>query len=220
VLRPARWRCKDCWRFITVDPAATAPKAGRHGSDPDWTVISTWAVTPNGDLLWLDVDRFRLEIPQIVPRIELAWVRHHPLFVAVEAVASNCAVLQFARQTRMVVRECNPAGQRKLVRATPAMILLEQGKVWLPQEGPGQPHWLDDAESELLRFTGQEGQDGHDDQVDTLSDAAALREEYSSGGGKPLNLGGGSFMGAVPGSYSMGSGPARPLNLGGGGFRR
>lgn len=175
---------RDCWRMMTVDPAATSEQTAKKGSDPDYTVIAVWDVTPSGDLVWVDCHRFRLEIPDIVPQIKQMYAQHRPMFVAVEAVASNRAVLQEAQRRAMVVREVSPRGQDKLVRARPAMIMAQTGKLWLPVKA----HWLDDVVTELLLFKG----DGktHDDAVDVLSYACSLLDEYdvSDGDAQPMPL--------------------------------
>lgn len=175
----------DCWVFLTCDPAATAEGIRKTG-DPDYTVVAAWAVTPSMDLLWLDCHRFRLEIPDVVPQIRSVYARHGPRFVAIEAVASNRGVLQLAQRTGMVVREVSPKGADKIVRAAPAMILSGAGRLWLP----ARAHWLDDAVTELLLFTG----DGktHDDQVDALSYACDLMQEFDgqASDARPMALSG------------------------------
>lgn len=183
-----RINCDDCPRILTCDPASTAEGVRKRG-DPDYTVVSTWAITPPGnvrELLWLDCHRFRLEIPDIVPQIQQVYSQYSPAYVAIEAVASNRAVLQLAQRTGMIVREVSPRGQDKLVRATPAMLMLEAGRAWLPERA----HWLDDAITELLTFSG----DGktHDDQVDAFAYACALLEEFDNdgGGARPMSLSG------------------------------
>jgi phage terminase large subunit-like protein len=76
-----------------------------------------------------------------------------------------------AQRTGMVVRELSPRGMDKLERARPAMLMTEAGRIWMPESA----HWLDDAETELLIFTG----DGKtkDDIVDCLSYATAMLDE-------------------------------------------
>lgn len=179
----------DTWLFMTVDPAASLSDAA------DYTVISVWGVTKRNDLLWLDCRRLKREIPDIVPEIEKCWKdwqvldgRNQPMlkFVGIEAVASNCAVYQAARRTRMVVRQLTPAGKDKLVRATPAMNLAADGRIWLPEAAL----WLEDAEAELYRFTGDDKVDAHDDIVDTLSYAAELLMHPQNGTtpARPINV--------------------------------
>jgi hypothetical protein len=76
-----------------------------------------------------------------------------------------------------VIRHVNPGSKDKLSRATPAIMLAEAGKLWLPDEeyaaDVGFP--LADVLDELTAFTGDEKQDAHDDIVDTLSYATAER---------------------------------------------
>lgn len=173
------------WKFMTVDPAASSMLTAKS-ADPDYTVASVWGVTPDWQLLWLDCDRFRAEVPDIVPRLESLYSLHGPLYIGVEAVAANRAVLQLAQRTRMVVRELSPRGQDKLVRATPALNLAASGRVWLPVAA----HWLEDVEAELYLFTGG-SQDAHDDSVDSLAYAASALEEFGdpSDDGLPMVLG-------------------------------
>jgi phage terminase large subunit-like protein len=155
---------KQCIRFLTVDPAASAKDKS------DWTVISVWLISPKGHLIWLDCIRFHAEIPEIVPEIAKVWLRYKPAFAGIEAVAANQGVLQLAqRHTNPVItaRRLSPLSQDKLVRATPAINLVACRKLFLPFGSPTFP--LDDVEGELIRFTGVEGQDANDDIVDTLS---------------------------------------------------
>lgn len=177
-----RCLCSNCWVFLTVDPAATAEGVRKRG-DPDYTVISVWAVTPDRCLLWIDCIRFRLEIPDIVPQIQAVYGQYRPHFVGIEAVASNRGVLQLAMRTGMVVREVSPRGLDKLVRATPAMVLSESGRLWLPAD---RTHWLDEVITELLLFSGSG--ETHDDIVDTCSYACALMDEFQSDDARPFVL--------------------------------
>ena len=174
-----------CWRFQTVDPAASSLETAKS-ADPDYTVISTWAVTPDYELIFLDCERFRLEIPDIVPQIQQAYSLHGPQYVCIEAVAANRAVYQLARRTPMIVQEVSPLGQDKLVRATSAIAMAKDGRIWLPQWAP----WLDDVETELFLFTGDDKQDAHGDVIDTISYAAKALEEFGPGNdGLPMSLG-------------------------------
>lgn len=145
-----------CSVFLTVDPAAS------EKTTADYTVISAWAVTPCHNLVWLGCVRDRWEIPDIVPRVQAAYRRWGARWVGIEVVASNAGVYQLARRTEMVCRQLSPKGADKLVRATPAMILAQTGRVWLPapEADPGFP--LDDVVGELTRFTGTD-EDAHDD---------------------------------------------------------
>ena len=156
--------------FITVDPAASAKRTA------DWTVALVWGQTAENELLLLDADRFQAAIPDVVPRLEALWRkwRGKPAGVWIEAVAANNGVYELGYRTRMPVRRLDTLGEDKLVRATPAINYAASGRVWLPERGlvPGMP--LEDVESELYRFTGDEKKDAHDDSVDCFAYAARV----------------------------------------------
>ncbi len=165
-------------RFLTVDPAASVPQTAK--SDPDYTAISAWALTRQGDLLWLGCLRLRVEVPDIIPRVAEQYRRHRAGMAYIEGGGPQKAVAQLARrweQPRLNVVEVPTAGRGdKLVKATPALNMAEAGRVWLPAREADPVFPLEDVEAELLRFTGDEKKDGHDDVVDTLAMAGAAAE--------------------------------------------
>jgi hypothetical protein len=64
----------------------------RRATRADYTVISDWVLSRRADLIWLGCERFKAEIPDIVPRISAAYTRAGrpmPSFVGIEAIASN-----------------------------------------------------------------------------------------------------------------------------------
>ena len=155
--------------FLTVDPAASSSDVA------DYTVISVWNQTPRGDLVWLDCIRVRKEIPDIVPLIQQQVLRWKPSTVGIESVMSNTAVLQLALRAKnpsIPARPLNPMGRDKLVRATAAMNFAAMGRIWLPARVGQFP--MDAVMGELLRFTGNEKEDAHDDIVDSLSYAVEM----------------------------------------------
>jgi hypothetical protein len=158
-------------RFGTADGAASA----KTSADP--TVISSWVLTERGDLLWIGCRRVWVEIPGQPAILAEEYTRHEMEWCSVEAVAGNVALAQFAGLTGMSIREVNPGSKDKLARATPAIVLAEAGKLWLPDEDwsadTGFP--LADVIEELTAFTGDEKVDRHDDIVDTLSYATEER---------------------------------------------
>jgi predicted phage terminase large subunit-like protein len=156
-------------RFITVDPAATVKTVAK--SDPDWTVISSWARTPCGLLVWLGCRMVRCEIPEIPAHVWNEYQRHRAGKAYVEGFGIGKGAAQACQRHsgRMNIIEFAPT-KDKLVTATNAMNMMEAGRVWLPSDVPGFP--LDDVEAQLLRFTGNAKTDSHDDIIDTLSQAA------------------------------------------------
>jgi predicted phage terminase large subunit-like protein len=181
-------------RYITCDPAASAKTTA------DWTVALCWAETPLRELVLLDGVRFQAEIPDITPRLYAFWEKwRKPGIVGIEGVASNVAVYQEAKRTGMPAKQLTPSqlahGDRrdKLVRATPAMVLAESGRIWLPAPGVSPTLPLDAVESELYRFTGDDKTDDHDDIVDCVSYGAYLLQHGNAAAGNavPHVLGGG-----------------------------
>lgn len=150
--------CDKCWTFSTVDLAASTKTSA------DYTVISTWSVTPHNQILLLDSVKARLEGPDQVPLIQRTYERWKPSFIAIEKVGYQLALIQAAIRSGLPVRECG-VDKDKLSRALPAAARMESGQVFFPSAAS----WLTDFESELLAFP--HGQ--HDDQVDTLSAAVA-----------------------------------------------
>jgi predicted phage terminase large subunit-like protein len=148
----------DCWKFHTVDLAWTLEE------DADYTVISTWAVTPKSHLLLLNVIRGRFEGPEIIPQLKYAhrtWGGH----MVVEAAARGLGIVQEARRQGLPIRDVKP-DKDKLARALPATARLEHGQVWWP---PKATPWFRPLEEELLAFNAGR----HDDFVDTFAYAVA-----------------------------------------------
>jgi predicted phage terminase large subunit-like protein len=161
-----------CWKFCTVDPACTEKETS------DFTAIATFAVTPNRDLLILDVIRKRLAIDRIAPEIAEACRRWRPQWMGIEATGFQVAILEAARRQPGVpsVMPLEPEGKGKLVRATPAIIRSEAGQVYLPESAP----WKEDFVAECVQFTGDEKQDAHDDQVDCLAYAVQQLDRFGT----------------------------------------
>jgi predicted phage terminase large subunit-like protein len=162
----------SCWNFITVDPAASEKETADH------TAIVAFGVTPNRDLLILDVVRKRLPIDAIVPTIAGVCQRWKPSWVGIESAGFQIAILNAAQRHPGIptVMPLEPEGKGKLVRATPAIIKCEAGQVFLPESAP----WLEDFVAELVQFTGIEGQDAADDQVDCVAYAVQQLDRYGA----------------------------------------
>jgi predicted phage terminase large subunit-like protein len=150
-----------CARFQVVDVAASAKETA------DFTVVSTWAATPDRKLLLLDVRRRRFEEQQMlrfVASVNDEWDRC-PIYV--ERVGANVGapLSQFLRMQGRAVADVFPRGD-KLVRAQSAIIAYERGDVFHPRSAS----WLPEFEFELLSFPNAK----HDDQVDCLAHACRL----------------------------------------------
>lgn len=158
----------SCMRFSTVDLAASMKE------EADYTVIATWAYTPQRKLILLDVIRKRMEAPDIVPTMELCFAKWKQSFIAVEKVAFQLSIVQAARRVDLPIRELRP-DRDKLARAMFAAAKMEGGSVWFPRPSVGDK--FDEFQNEVLRFP----QAKHDDCVDTLSYACEQHAAFPTG---------------------------------------
>lgn len=161
----------DCWRFATVDVAASTKTSA------DWTVISVWAVAGSGDLILLD--RVRARVPMhdhfsLLPPLRYRWGFDQ---VYVEHQFYSATLVDDAKNAGLGVAEVT-ADKDKVTRAIPAAGRIHSGKVWFPAETSGCPCgdcpdgvWLDEWCDELAAFPNGT----HDDQVDTFSYAVRVQ---------------------------------------------
>jgi predicted phage terminase large subunit-like protein len=156
--------------FCTVDPAGSvkespgAPQIWRQAAS--YTVISVWGLTNDFNLLWLDMIRFRREIPDIVDQLRATYRKWRPAYFTIEANGLGRGIYQYAVRSGLPVRAVSKTTD-KLINATDAMVRMKEGKVWLPEEAS----WLETCEDELFTWTGHPHAES-DDIIDTLSDAA------------------------------------------------
>lgn len=162
--------------FATCDPAASAKKTA------DYTVISIWANTPRGDLIWIDCYRRQVEIPDQPKLLQEVYDKYRFNFIGIEAVASNASMYQFAQRMNLNALKCTPKGQDKLTHAQGAIILAESGLLWLPAPNEVRNFPLEEVVNEIVSFTGTP-QDEHDDALDTLSYACDIRPRLVYTGG-------------------------------------
>jgi len=161
-----------CWKFHTVDLAWSMEERA------DYTVISTWAVTPRKHLILVDMVRGHFEGPDIVPKIAQAYRQHGGSYIAVEKATRQMSIIQEAERTGLPIRALR-ADKDKVARALPATARMERGTVWFPR--PADAAWWNDFEQELLAFPAGR----HDDMVDTFAYAVievAGGSAYEDGG--------------------------------------
>jgi predicted phage terminase large subunit-like protein len=168
---------RSCKIFCTVDLAFKLKQIS------DYTVVSVWALTPNRDLLLLDVIRGRFESSHHPKLIYEAHKKYNPEYIGIERGGSNSTLadnlragnfiiqdgLMTVRIPKLRVRDLEP-DKDKLQRAVVAAQHYENGHIFHPWylNDATKPKWLSDYEYELVDFPmGQ-----HDDQVDTASYAA------------------------------------------------
>lgn len=149
----------DCWRFATMDLATSLKERA------DYTCLAVWAVTPDKDLLLLDVIRERVEGPDHIKLARRVMGRWRPAYIGIEKAGFQLAAIQAARKDGLPVRELK-ADRDKLARSLTISAFYEGGRVYHPLRADWLPAW----ESELLTFPNSE----HDDQVDVASYAGQL----------------------------------------------
>lgn len=149
----------QCWLFATVDLAIS------KSNSADYTVIATWAVTPDNDLLLIELLRDRLDGPEIEAAIKQCYARHRQTYFKIESVAFQSVMLgQLARQG-IPVQGFKPT-RDKVTRAISASTFYAAGQVYHQQFAA----YLSDLEPELINFP----VGNHDDCVDCASMATEV----------------------------------------------
>jgi predicted phage terminase large subunit-like protein len=149
----------DCWRFITVDLAASKKTSA------DWSVAAVWAITPNGDLILLDRARKQIEESNhfgMVGPLAREWAAPD-VFVEKGFIGSTLVI--DATRAGIRVQPVSPETD-KVTRALPATNRVAAHRAWFPAE----VEWLDEWCDELAEFPSGR----HDDQADVFAYAARI----------------------------------------------
>jgi predicted phage terminase large subunit-like protein len=147
-------RLEDCRRYATVDLATSTKQSA------DFTVITSVAITPEGKILILDIDRRRLEAPDLLPLLQRKVEQYDLAYVGIERAGYQLAFIQMAKREGLVVKSLK-ADRDKVSRAYPLIARMEAGDIYFPKNST----WFADVQTELLRFPEAE----HDDIVDSLA---------------------------------------------------
>lgn len=153
----------DCWRFITVDLAAST------STQADWTVAAVWAVTLEGDLILVDRVREKVEEHEHWDLVRPLRERYAVDVVFVESRMFGTTMVVDATRAGVPILELK-ADTDKWTRAVPASTRVNNGRAWFP----GDVDWLDEWESELATFPNG----AHDDQVDVFAYAARAQAAH------------------------------------------
>lgn len=150
----------DCRRFAVLDVAGTE---ARHGTDPDYSVMQAWDVTPTNELLLVDQWRDRVELPDVAATA-VRKVREWDCPVLLcEQNGIGLGVFQSIQRAGVAVQGIKSV-RDKVSRSQTAQIRMEAGAVYFPQGAA----FLPELEAELTTFPFG----AHDDQVDDVSLAA------------------------------------------------
>lgn len=129
----------SCDRFITIDLAASLKTSA------DWTVAGAWAIPLSGDLVLLDRVRDRVtevDHAEFIAPLRKRWLGQFDV-VHVEATMQS-STLAYQLGTSGVPWAPLRADKGKLERALPYVKLTRQHRVWLPQDAPWLPEWIDE----------------------------------------------------------------------------
>jgi hypothetical protein len=155
--------------FTTIDTAVTTkqgPVDGELANKRSYAVISTWGITYNNNLLWLNMRKFRKEIPDLVEQavqVNSIWL---PAYNKVECNGVGIGVAQYLEAARIPVRK-NYKKTDKLENSLPAQLLMKNGLIWFPENAL----WLEECEDDVFSWTGLPSEE--DDVIDTLCDASS-----------------------------------------------
>jgi predicted phage terminase large subunit-like protein len=154
-------RLAECWRFVTVDLAASTKTSA------DYTVAGVWAITPFGDLVLLDGDRGHIEETAHWGMVRALRERWSADVVYVESRMFGTTLVYEAGRAGVPVQELQ-ADTDKLTRALPAAARADTGRLWLPDVESAS--WVTDWIDELISFPNGT----HDDVVDVVAYAARV----------------------------------------------
>lgn len=153
--------------FTTVDTAVTTrqgPVDGEVGQKNSYAVISTWGLTHNNNLLWLNMRKFRKEIPDLISQLVDVNSIWKPNYNKIECNGVGIGVAQYAEAAKMNVRK-NYRKTDKLENSLSAQMLMKNGLIWFPINAL----WLEECEDDTFSWTGLPNEE--DDVIDTLCDA-------------------------------------------------
>lgn len=159
--------------WITVDAASTDKKRS------DFTAMMVGGITPEGDLIILEVVNAKWPLKRVIPELALLCQRWRPQLVGIEsdnfqeALCTDCSRFQAIPE----VFRLKTKGRTKRARATPAVVKAENGHVWLPQ---AKMPWMDQFAIQVSSFTGLDERE-KDDMVDCMAYMVELGHSLGDG---------------------------------------
>lgn len=148
-----------CWVFLVADLAASVKTSA------DFTVIVAVAVTPERDLVILDLVRDRMTPDKHFDAARPLFERWRAHTMYIEQMFSTMTLVHDAARAGIPISPLK-ADSDKVTRALPAAARMEQGRVWAPADAPWLPIFLD----ELAAFPAG----AHDDIADCLAYSARI----------------------------------------------
>lgn len=152
----------ECWRFLTVDLAASTKTSA------DFTVAGVWMITLDGDLVLIDGDSARLEETEHWALVRPLRERWGADVVFVESAMIGTTLVRDATEQGVPVAELK-AETDKITRAIPASTRLDTGRMWIPAADTSSLI-VRDVVDQCVQFPNAV----HDDWVDVISYAARV----------------------------------------------
>ena len=160
------YKITDCFHFFTIDTAM------KDKQENDETAITFWALTPKYDLILLDVEHRRLEIPEQHKLIVNKITEHQPDVTYIEDKQSGTYHIQELKKKRFVIEELE-ANTDKIMRAEPAVNMYASGYIYHLSDCNN----VRDYEKQLCEFPNAK----HDDMVDCTGHAAKVAQKFKYG---------------------------------------
>lgn len=129
----------------------------------DYSVCTTWGVTPDKRVVLLDVFRARLEYPDLKRTVVDLARRWRAGNVLIEDTSAGTQLIQELKREGLHQIIAVRAEGTKEMRMRAQTAIIEQGRVWLPRDAP----WVVDYLHELSMFPNGK----YADQVDSTSQA-------------------------------------------------
>ncbi len=129
----------------------------------DYSVCTIWGLV-NRQRYLLDVWRKQVNYPELKRAVVALARQWHATVILIEDKASGTQLLQELQAEGLAVTGIQPVGD-KVMRFHAQTAVIEQGRVWLPQEAP----WREPLLHELTTFP----KSAHADQVDAVAQALA-----------------------------------------------
>lgn len=132
------WPLNECWKFGTVDLAASTKTSA------DWTVAAVWALTLDGDLVLLDFMRARVGEDHHFDLVRPLAERWTADTFFVERSQYGTTLARDAARTGVHLTPIDPEAD-KFSRALPYSARASGGRVWLPAGSPDKAKiWVDE----------------------------------------------------------------------------
>jgi len=149
------------WRDIKFDfIIQSVDTAWETKQQNDYSVCTTWGVK-DAEVYLIDMWRDKVEYPELKQQLVKLFNEFKPMMQCIEDTsAGKAAIQELSRERIMPILPITPEGKKE-VRARVVTSIVQQGKVYLPNNAP----WLTDFLDEMSAFP----KGRHDDIVDTVS---------------------------------------------------